>query len=71
MIIPVNCTDRLQPLHFTVNKSAKEFLRKQFQQWYSDQVCKQLKQGGFKSVDPALSVVKPLGATWLLPCTST
>ena len=58
--------DRLQPLDVSVNQSAKEFIRRQFQQWYLDQVCKQLKEGGFKSVDLALSIVKPLGATWLI-----
>jgi len=30
ILIPANCTDRLQPLDISVNKAAKEFLRKQF-----------------------------------------
>ncbi len=68
VIVPANSTDRLQPLDVSVNKSAKEFLRRQFQQWYSDQVCKQIKEGrsGFKSVDLSMSIVKPLGAKWLI-----
>ena len=41
-IVPANCTDKLQPLDVSVNKSVKKYLRKQFQQWYSDQVCCQL-----------------------------
>ena len=41
-IVPAKCTDRLQPLDVSVNKSAKEYLRQQFHQWYSDQVCRQL-----------------------------
>ena len=41
-IVPANCTDRLQPLDVSVNKAAKECLRRQFQEWYGDQVCKQL-----------------------------
>ncbi len=51
----------------SVNKSAKEYLRQKFQYWYSDEVCKQIKASGtFKSVDLALSVVKPLGAEWMI-----
>ena len=30
VLIPPNCTDRLQPLDVNVNKSAKEFLRRKF-----------------------------------------
>ena len=30
VIVPANCTDRLQPLDISINKSAKEFLRRQF-----------------------------------------
>ena len=41
-IVPANCTDRLQPLDVSVNKPIKEYLRGQFQLWYSDQVCAQL-----------------------------
>ena len=35
VLIPPNCTDRLQPLDLSVNKAAKEFLRRQFQTWYA------------------------------------
>jgi len=30
VVVPANCTDRLQPLDVSVNKAAKEFLRSQF-----------------------------------------
>lgn len=30
VIIPANCTDRLQPLDLSVNKALKNFFRKQF-----------------------------------------
>ena len=33
--VPVNCTDRLQPLDVSVNKAVKAFLRNQFQEWYA------------------------------------
>ncbi len=67
VVVPANCTDRLQPLDVSVNKSAKEYLRRQFQQWYSDQVCTQLEsKSAVKSVSLQMSVVKPLGAKWLI-----
>ncbi len=42
VVVPANCTDRLQPLDVSLNKSAKEFLRK-FHEWYADQVRLQLR----------------------------
>ena len=67
VLIPANCTDRLQPLDLSVNKTAKEFLRKCFQKWYALQVCSQLEGKTSKEpVDLRLSVMKPLGAKWLI-----
>ena len=65
---PASCTDRLQPLDVSVNKSAKVFLRKKFQLRYSEQVCSQLqkKSDEVKPVDLHLNVVKSLGAKWLM-----
>ena len=64
VIVPANCTDRLQPLDLSVNKAAKEFLRKQFTEWYSNQVCQQLRRGikPAKAIDLRLSNMKLLGA---------
>ena len=67
VLIPPNCTDRLQPLDLSVNKAAKEFLRKKFQNWYATQVCAQLDGKLEKeAIDLRLSVMKPLGAKWLI-----
>ena len=62
-IVPANCTDHLQPLNLSVNKVAKEFLCREFNSWYSDQICDQLHRGikPAKSVDLRLRIVKPLG----------
>ena len=38
VIVPANCTDRLQPLDLTVNKTAKSFLQRQFQDWYANEI---------------------------------
>ena len=60
--VPANCTDRLQPLDVSVNKSMKHHLKESFQEWYANEVHKQ--QG--KPVDLKLSVLKPLGAQWFI-----
>ena len=67
-MVPPSCTDRLQPLDVSVNKAVKEFLCTKFQKWYAAQICCQLdeKQAADETVDLALSIVKPLGAKWLI-----
>ena len=57
ILLPPNCTDRLQPMDLSVNKPAKDFLHKEFNTWYSKQVCSQF--------HTRTSVVKPLGAEWM------
>ena len=64
VIVPSNCTDRLQPLDGSVNKAAKEFVRRKFQDWYSQKICEQLKEDQpVQPVDLKLSVI---GANWLI-----
>ena len=66
--VPANCTDRLQPIDLSVNKPAKEFMRRKFQEWYTIEVQKQLDQGAtdITPVDLRMSIMKPLGAKWLV-----
>ena len=65
--MPGNCTDRLQPLDISVNKSVKEFLRDKFQAWYSEQIHSLLESGCEDvAVDLKMSIMKPLGARWLM-----
>ena len=68
VIVPPNCTDRLQPLDISVNKAAKEFLRSRFQEWYASKIAFQLKQSArvTEPVDLRLSLMKPIGAKWLI-----
>ena len=42
VLLPANCTDRLQPMDLSINKPAKDFLRSKFQEWYANELCSQL-----------------------------
>ena len=64
--MPANCTDRLQPLDLSVNKQAKEFLRRKFQGWFAEQIDRKLESSDNSPVDMRLSIMKPLGASWLV-----
>ena len=68
--VPTNCIDRVQLLDVSVNKAAKDFLRRQFQSWYADQISKQLKTEPAEyernPVNLKLNVVKPLSAQWMI-----
>ena len=41
-LLPANTTDLLQPMDVSVNKPAKSFLKKQFSEWYSEQLLQQI-----------------------------
>ena len=81
VLIPANCTDRLQPLDLSVNKSAKEFLRARFQEWYAERIVSHFSEPSAETststapscstppphpVDLKMSTMKPLGAKWLI-----
>ena len=42
VLLPPNATDSLQPMDLSVNKPAKDFLKRRFEEWYSGEVMKQL-----------------------------
>ena len=64
--IPTNCTDKLQPMDLSVNRSIKEFLKNKFGEWYSKMVFQYLDDMRRVPIDLRLSVMKPLNAKWLL-----
>lgn len=70
VIIPPNTTDKLQPMDLSVNKSAKEFLRLQLQNWYSKKISERIpvatSPSGITPVNLKLSVMKPVEAKWMM-----
>ena len=75
-LLPANTTDLLQPLDISVNKPAKEFLRKRFQLWYSEKVLEQVHEEDdidaieINPINPPINLgmpmLKELGAKWLV-----
>ena len=51
VLLPLNCTDVLQPMDIAVNRPAKAFLKQQFEEWYTGQVIDQLGDCDIESVE--------------------
>ena len=72
VFVPANMTGQLQPLNLTVNGYAKKYCKKKFNEWYMQQITKQLDSG--KPTDEIevklqLTTLKPLHAEWLTDST--
>lgn len=71
-LLPANTTDLLQPMDVSVNKPAKDFLKRKFEQWYSDEVMKQLQgvsdiaSADIQPINICFSAMKVLTAKWLV-----
>ena len=67
-LLPANTPDQLQPMDISMNKPAKDFLRRKFDDWYSSQISQQLEddietaQAQLEPVDLGLPILK---AKWL------
>ena len=66
--VPPNCSGRLQLLDVSLNKTAKDFMKQQFQEWYSERIFEQLDQDieikDLQPVDLQLSVMKHI--SWII-----
>ena len=65
-LLPPNTTDLLQPMDISVNKPAKDFLKRKFQEWYSNQVMEQLEgqdieMSEIQPIDLRMTVLKEVG----------
>lgn len=72
-LLPPNTTDELQPMDLSVNKSAKDFLKDKFQEWYAEQIMEQLGEElddiesvELQPVPLPISVIKEVEAKWLV-----
>ena len=68
-LLPPNTTDRLQPMDLSVNKPAKDFLKRQFEEWYAENLSEQLSDdidGSLQPINLGLPVLKELGARWMV-----
>ena len=71
--LPPNTTDRLQPMDLSVNKPVKEYLKKQFEEWYSEMVMEQLdgkdmddlEYAEIQPINLGMPILKEVGAKWL------
>ena len=71
VLLPPNTTDSLQPMDLSVNKPAKDFLKRRFEDWYAGEVMRQLdgKEDEAAEIQPVnlgLPMLKELGAKWLV-----
>ena len=67
--IPPNMTHSFHPLDLTVNKVAKDFMKKKFSEWFSRQISIGLENGQKLEdiqIDYRLSVLKPMHAKCLI-----
>ena len=73
-LLPPNTTDLLQPMDISVNKPTKEYLQREFEKWYSEEVMKQLEGEDLENLEEAeldpinlgMPILKEIGAKWLV-----
>ena len=67
--VPTNMMYIFQPLHLTVNRSAKSLFKRKFTEWYSNEIKLQLETGtklDDTEVKLTLTTLKALYSTWII-----
>lgn len=69
VLVPANCTNKLQPMDVSVNKPVKDHIKQYFHSWYTQEVQSQL-QSSFPvhevKVDIRASIVKAKSINWFI-----
>lgn len=58
--VPLNCTSKLQTMDLSVQKTAKDHLRDQFETWYAEKVASILQAGDDIEINLGMSLLKLL-----------
>ena len=69
--LPPNTTDHLQPMDLSVNKLAKDFLKRKFEEWYAEEINNQLQDEDVETatlepIDLGMPIMKELGGKRLV-----
>ena len=62
VLISASCTDKLQPIDISVNRAAKAFLQREFQDWYANEVMMQMRMDELTPVNLSTTEMKHHGA---------
>ena len=66
--VPASCTDELQPMDLSVNKSCKSSLRHNFSTWYAEKVAEEINSGTSPEnvkINMEMQLMREVGAKWL------
>ena len=66
--VPASCTDELQPMDLSINKSCKSSLRQNFSMWYAERVAEQIQSGTPPKdvkINMAMQIMLELSAKWI------
>ena len=69
VLVPANCTDKLQPMNVSVNKSVKDHIKQSFHSWYAEEVQSQLQSSvpvHEVKVDVRASIIKAKSINWFI-----
>ena len=66
VVVPANCTDKLQPLDVSMNKPFKAKMKTWFQVWYAGEVQELMKESKSMKVDVSAAAIKLNSAGWIM-----